>query len=250
MFRLLQFTILLLPFAATAQFTLTGPKGMVNVPHAEVLEDGTFMFGMHTNTENYLLIDYEADRPPGSEYISSLTIGFLDRINITFMLSRIFGDPKQRVAQLASIGDRSMQITALVLKEKKYSPSVVINIADPFYSSNQYLTGNHIVATKTILNKSNHRLKTTAGYGFPYLLVFAGQQNRRLADKESNYLTNLFGGVSYEYLPAHLQFSLEYDGWNVNTGLGFTLWERLSMQAYLQGMKYPGIGFNYVGVIH
>ncbi len=223
---------------------------MVNVPHAELLEDETFMFGIHTNSENYLLIDYEDDRPQGSEYISSMTIGFLNRVNITLMLSRIFGDPKQRVSTVASIGDRSMQVTFLALKEKTFWPSVVVNIADPFYSSNQFLTGNHIVTTKKLLNKDAHQLKTTLGYGFPYLLVFAGQQKRTLAEKQSDYLTGFFGGFTYEFLPARVQFSLEYDGWNINTGLGITIWERLNLQAYLQGMKYPGVGFNYVGVIH
>lgn len=250
MHRLSLLAILLLPLTTTAQFSLTGPKGMVNVPHAEVLEEKTFMFGMHTNNENYLLIDYGDSRPPGSEYISSLTFGFLDRINITFMLSRIFGDPKQIIGDVASIGDRSMQITFLALKEKTFLPSVVLNIADPFYSTNQFLTGNHILATKTLVNNSQSKVKTSLGYGIPYLLVFTGQETRTLADKESDFLTGLFGGISYELLPANAQVSLEYDGWNFNTGLGITFWERLSVQAYLQGFRYPGIGFNYVGKIY
>ncbi|MEQ9209197.1 MAG: YjbH domain-containing protein, partial [Pseudomonadales bacterium] len=204
---------------------------MVNVPHAVVLEDETFMFGMHTNNEAYQLIDYGEDRPSGSEYISSLTIGFLDRVNLTLMLSRIFGDPKQKVASLASIGDRSMQLTFLLFREKRLLPSVVVNITDPFYSTNQFLTGNHILATKTF-KTGGHEIKSTLGYGIPYLMVFAGQQNRTLVEKESPYLTHLFGGVSYQYLPANLQLSLEYDGWNVNSGLGITFWERLSLQAY------------------
>lgn len=250
MIRLILFFLLAFPFLAQSQFTLTGPRGMVNVPHAEVLEDENFMFGMHTNNESFHLIAYGDDRPSGSEYISSLTFGFLERINLTLMLSRIFGDPMQRVGDLASIGDRSMQITFLLLKEKKHLPSIVVNIADPFYSTNQFLTGNHILASKTLELGKDHELKGTLGYGIPYLMVFAGQKNRILAKKESPYLTHLFGGVSYQYLPANLQFSLEYDGWNVNSGLGVTLWDRLSLQAYLQGMKHPGLGINYVGTIH
>lgn len=250
MIRPILFIILVFPFLAHSQYTLTGPRGMVNVPHAEVLEDETFMFGMHTNNEAYQLILYGVDGPKGSEYISSLTFGFLERVNLTFMLSRIFGDPKQIVGDIASIGDRSMQITFLLLKEKKHLPSIVVNIADPFYSTNQFLTGNHILATKSIKSGGIHQIKGTLGYGIPYLMVFAGQEKRTLAEKESPYLTNLFGGVSYQYLPANLQFSLEYDGWNINSGLGITLWERLSLQAYLQGMKHPGLGFNYIGTIH
>ncbi|MEQ8335993.1 MAG: YjbH domain-containing protein [Cyclobacteriaceae bacterium] len=249
MIRTILLLLITLPFLAQSQYTLTGPRGMVNVPHAEVLEDETFMFGMHTNNEAYQLIEYGVDGPKGSEYISSLTIGFLDRVNLTLMLSRIFGDPKQMVGDKASIGDRSFQITYLIVRESKYFPSFVLNIADPFYSTNQFLTGNHILATKTFKTEG-HEIKSTLGYGIPYLMVFAGQQNRTLAEKESPYLTHLFGGVSYQYLPANLQLSLEYDGWNINSGVGITFWERLSLQAYLQGMKHPGLGFNYVGTIH
>ncbi len=250
MLRMLLLFVLLLPLVTHAQHTLTGPKGMINVPEAAVLESGTFMFGMHTNDEAYKLIDYGENRPSGGEYVSALTFGFLDRLNITFMLTRIFGDPMQRVGDLSSIGDRSMQVTGLILKEKKWQPAVLLNIADPFYSTNQFLTGNHILVSKTLLDKKAHTLRSTLGYGFPYLLVFAGQKKRTLASKESDYLTHLFGGIAYQYLPANLQFSLEYDGITINTGLGVTLWKRLGIQTYLQGMKYPGLGFNYTGVIH
>ena len=250
MFRPILFILLVFPFLAYSQYTLTGPRGMVNVPHAEVLEDETFMFGIHTNDEAYQLLKYGEDGPTGNEYISALTFGFLERFNLTLMLSRIFGDPMQRVGEKASIGDRSMQMTILMFKERKYSPSIVINITDPFYSTNQFLTGNHILASKTLELGKDHKVKGTLGYGIPYLMVFSGQEKRALVEKESPYLTHLFGGVSYKYLPANLQVSLEYDGWNVNSGLGITLWDRLSLQAYLQGMKHPGLGFNYVGTIH
>ncbi len=249
MIRLTLFLLLAFPFLAHSQYTLTGPRGMVNVPHAEVLEDETFMFGIHTNNEAYQLIDYGDNRQEGSEYISSLTFGFLERVNLTLMLSRIFGDPKQTVGARSSIGDRSMQLTALILKEDRIKPSLVVNLTDP-YSTSQYLAGNHVVATKTLLNSKSSRIKGTLGYGFPYLVLFSGQETRTIVKKDSKYLTNLFGGISYQFLPANLQLSLEYDGWNINSGLGITLWERLSLQAYLQGMKRPGLGFNYVGTIH
>lgn len=249
MHRLFLLALLLLSLTTTAQFSLTGPKGMVNVPHAEVLAERTFMFGIHTNNENYLLIDYGDNRQPGSEYISSLTVGFVERINVTFMLSRIFGDPRQTVGRRSSIGDRSAQLTILAMKEKGWRPSVVVNVTDPF-SGNEYLAGNHLVATKQLMYTKTSRLRATLGYGVPYVSLFSGKGGRFFERKQTDYLTNFFGGLNYEYLPSNVQASIEYDGWNFNTGLGITFWERLSVQAYLQGYRYPGIGFNYVGRIH
>lgn len=231
------------------QYSLSGTKGLINVPEAAVLDVGTFQFGMHTNAEEYLLIDYGDNRSSGDEYISSVTIGFLDRISISVMLSRIFGDPKQTSGTVSSIGDRSVQVTGLVLKEGRYIPSVVVNLTDPFFSSNQFLSGNHVVATKHVMDMEDHKLKMTVGYGFPYVFIFAGQQQRTLKDKESEYLTGFFGGLQYRHVPTSLVGSIEYDGRSVNAGVGITLWERLTAQLYLQNFRYPGIGINYQGII-
>lgn len=236
--------------ASRAQYTLTGLQGMVNVPEASVLEEATFLMGMHTNAQEYLLIDYGDNRLSGDEYISVASVGFYQRFSVTFMLSRIFGDPKQSVGEKSSIGDRSMQLTYLAVKERNWIPAVAVNVTDPLFSSNQYLAGNHVVASKTFWKDSDHVMKATAGYGLPYLLAFKGQEGRELQKKESDFLTGFFGGVRYCYVPWHLNAAVEYDGWTLNTGIGAVLWKRLSLQGYLQGFRYPGIGVNFQGKIH
>lgn len=240
----------LIVFSVKGQYTLTGLKGMINVPEAAVIEESTFLMGAHTNSQEYLLIDYGESRAEGDEYISAASVGIYNRLSITFMLSRIFGDSKQTVGGKSSIGDRSMQLTYLAVREKKWIPAVVVNITDPLFSSNQYLAGNHIVATKTFWNSSIHKFLATIGYGVPYLLAFEGQEHRRLERKESDFLTNAFGGIRYELNPWHLNAMVEYDGRACNAGIGAIFWERLSIQAYLQGFKYPGIGLNFHGAIH
>lgn len=235
---------------AMSQYTLTGLPGMVNVPIAEVIAEGTFLIGTQTNTENYLLIDYGKNRLAGDEYISSVSVGYYDRLSITMTLARIMGHPKQRVGEKSSIGDRSVQLTYQVLKEEKWIPALVVNLSDPFYSATQYMAANHVVTSKTIWQNKPHHGRVALGYGLPYVFAFKGQERRELLHKESHWLKGVFGGVQYTYEPLELVTSVEYDGWNVNMGIGKIFWSRLSVKTFLQGLKHPGLSLHYHGTIH
>ena len=240
----------LLPMLGMAQYTLSGLRGMINVPHAEVLKEKTFMIGVHTNDQEYFLLDYGENRQDGDEYVSVVSFGFYDRLNITLMLSRIFGDPEQTVGVRSSIGDRSIQFTYVLLKEGAWRPALAINLTDPLFSTSQFLAGNHLVASKHLIKNKTHDVNASLGYGVPYLLTLSEGSGGSLQDKESGFLTGFFGGIAYQYVPAHLNVMLEYDGRSMNAGVGVKFWEKLSLQGYLQGFKYPGIGINFSGSIH
>lgn len=228
---------------AEAQFTITGLKGMVSVPHAEVLDDRTFMIGMHTNDFSYFL-NRDSNRPLNeNEKVYSLNIAFLKKLNVILNLTRV-----NNSGDTLGIGDRDAQITYLIFEEKDRLPSIVVNFGVPDTDGEQFLAGNHLVMSKCLAITSELSVKNSLGYGVPF--VFGGfSRDGFLQEKKSEFLTGLFGGLELIYLEKS-RLSLEYDGRAINAGLTHVFFKKISLELFLQGVSQFGFGVNYMGGIN
>lgn len=218
---------------------------MTSVPHAEVVADGEFMIGLQTNNLKYKLYD-EGNRPAnGDEKIYSVNIGFVKHLNLVVNLIRIDGASKE---DSIGIGDRSAQLTFLAFRETDKFPSVAVNFSVPNLSNEQqFLSGNHLVATKKFILENEVRLKTTLGFGIPYLIGGLGEDNDRkltVRDKQSQFLTGVFGGLELQ-LDKLWNASIEYDGRTWNGEIGALVWNRLGISIYAQGFSRMEYALNY-----
>jgi len=228
---------------AVSQYTLTGLRGMVSVPHAEIVEDRGVMVGMQTSDRKYKLHQSNSSENVGNEKIYSINIGFIKRINILVNLTRVDG-----VRDSLGIGDREAQLTYLLVKERNKFPSIALNVSLPDISGQQYLAGNHLVATKGLQVSPHWEVKSSVGYGIPYIYSSEGASSELFIRKRTDFLTGIFGGMEWTY-DEMVSVSMEYDGRSWNTGISALVVDQLSLDLNLQGMHRFEFGINYVGII-
>ncbi len=215
---------------------------MVLVPEARILDDKTFTYGFHTNPKKYLLIDLP-EREGDFEYVNSINIGFFPRVNILLNLTQI-----NNARTSDGIGDRSVQVSFLLLKETEKLPSMVLNLDAPM-GINQFLASNNLLVSKEYrLNQLS--IVPTLGYGIPYLFarrVSDGSNllsefgEARLRRKDSNYLRGLFGGLRFNF-QQRLGLNMEFDGKKINSGLHLKALDRIYLSAYTLGFNTLGCG--------
>lgn len=217
-------------FFAQSQ-TLLGTTGWLNIPTAEMQEDGTFYIGSSFINKNY--INSYGD---GAANYNSVTYYF----DITFLpfLEVSFGNMRS----LDNIDgnntvDRRFSFRFRPLQERKYIPAIVIGAHDVYTSiakekeTNQYFSSLYIVLTKHIAVKKSE-FGVTLGYG-----VDAFRNNQFLG---------IFGGISFSpgfYRP--LNFIVEYDGDVINLGATVLLFNHLSVYAALTDFQYFSGGLAY-----
>lgn len=230
-----------------AQTSLLGQKGMVIVPEASIYEDGEWMFGLVANHQNYRYLYPELSRTRFThELYYTAGVALIPRVNFFITLARLRGLTAE---DRLGIGDRQAVLSVLALKERKYLPSIVVNISNPFATVNQYNSTNHLLATKRFELSGQLQLRTTLGYGVPYTFTDSGREDDpgyRFRQKESNYLNGFFGGVQFVHSESYYA-SLEHDSDKVNLGLGAELWNRLSLQINVLGIdrgRELGVGFG------
>ena len=221
--------ILLWAVTALHSQTLLGTSGWLNIPSAEMQEDGTFYFGGSFIDKN-TIGDYGSGKYNVLTYYFDLT--FLPFLEISFGNTRLldYDDDRHTV-------DRRFSFRIRPLKERKYVPAIVIGAHDIYTSiaskstTNQYFSSLYIVATKHIaVTKSEFGF--TLGYG--------------LSASRVNQFVGLFGGVSFSpgfYRP--MKFIAEYDGEVINIGLNALLFNHLFVYAMLQDFKYFSGGLAY-----
>lgn len=238
--------LIIISYVSLSQTNQTGLKGMVAVPIAEVMDSDEIGIGLQTNAGQYKFIINSNRKPPyNSEQAYFVNLGFLPRLNFLLAVVRDV-DKSDTIRQ--GIGDRSIQISGLLLKETTFKPSLVLNVADPFFSSNQYQNTNHVVASKRIRIATKQEITASLGYGFPYYLIWRGQENRELVKTDNTFLTNFFWGIQWSY-NEQIYSSFEHDGQKLNLGSGLLLFEKLSLEFNLLGLKYPALGINFTGKI-
>ncbi|MFY0686931.1 MAG: YjbH domain-containing protein [Cyclobacteriaceae bacterium] len=226
------------------QISVGGQSGYIIVPNAYLIDDSHLLISVQSNPEEYAILTYR-ERVPGDEFIYSMNIGFIPRINLILNLSRINGWVEE-----TGIGDRDAQITIHALRETEKLPSVVINLEVPL-GVNQFLAGNHVVLSKSFTLMPSLRGDISAGYGIPYR--FGREENlgnysdfgtAKFRPKHNEYLNGIFGGIQLRTAKG-IYISLEHDSQKINGGLGLKVFNSLYLQAFALGFRKLGIGASY-----
>lgn len=209
-------SILLLIYASlsVAQST-SGSTGLLNIPSADMQQDGIFMAG-----GNYLPEAFSLNAFPYNTVNYYFNVTFLPFVEINYRLTLI---KTERSKAKYGEQDRSFGVRLRLFKEKKYIPAIVIGGNDIYSQEsgkgNQFFSSLYGVGTKTFQAKG-HIFKVTAGIGFNAF--------------SRNQLEGFFGGITYS--PAFLQklsLMADYDTNAVNLGASALFFKRLYLNVFL-----------------
>jgi len=231
-----------------AQMNFSGKPGLLNIPTAVETKNGSLIFGYAYNPIKYSF------RRNGlqSESIYYINLTVLPRLDINLNLMRMNGETRK---QDKGIGDRQLDLKYLILKEKKYQPSLALYLSMPFAIDNSFTT-NALVATKTFKLSTQLFAEVTAGYGSPYYLKREESEktnssifnNIKLQDKNKEnrykYLSGPVGGVNLRY-GTKGGFLLEWDSRHFNVGAYGKLFRKWTIQAGVINFDQVTFGTSY-----
>ena len=209
--------------------SLLGTTGYLNIPSADMHEDGTFYFGGSFINQAYI-DSYQGGEYDAMTYFLDLT--FLPFMEVSFGSTRLLNYTGEWYTV-----DRRVSFRVRPLRERKYIPAIVIGAHDLYTSipkeneTNQYFSSLYIVATKNIPVRGSE-FGVTLGYG---IQAFS-----------NNQFLGLFGGVSFSpgfYRP--MKFIAEYDGKGVNLGLNAMFFKHLFVYVMMHEFQYPSGGISY-----
>jgi len=183
--------------------SLTGITGMLNVPTAELLEDGEISFGASYLNKKYLPATFTND--DGLAYY--VTVGFLPFAELSIRFTK-------RMAPIDALGDKMFSFRIRLVQEKEVIPSILIGIHDPFHSTEKItnkFSALYLATTKNIpLGKLFNNFKISFGYG------------TEMINASSHQFKGFFGGISFEFIHL-LELIGEYDSQIFNTGVKLNL---------------------------
>ena len=239
-----------------AQVNISGKAGLLYVPTATILSDGTFHAGYGYNPVNYAF-RFNPDANPvirtrNSESIFFVNLVVLPRLELNVNLLRpngpiMYGD--------RGIGDRQIDVKYGLLTERADRPSVAVIVSVPLGIDNSLVT-NAIVATKHVTVSPAVELELTAGYASPYYVdradmrndqnstLFSGFVLRDKRDMKSHYLAGPIGGVKAS-LSRKGGLMVEWDSQHLNLGGYATLFKRWTVQAGVVNFDQLTFGTSY-----
>lgn len=247
-----QWLAIVLLLAATspwvqAQVNIAGKPGLIFIPSARVLNDGTFWAGCNYNPVNYAFRFNKTN----SESIYFVNLSLLPRLEVSLSLLRPngpvrFGD--------RGIGDRQLDLKYVFLTERSYRPAVALIISAPFGIDNSLETY-ALVATKSFTLTPDLQLEVTGGIGSPYYVyrdekndqnsgIFSNFTWRDKREKPYYYLAGPFGGLVLRYRTKG-GLLVEWDSQHLNVGAYATLWKHWTIQGGLINGKQVTVGTSY-----
>lgn len=237
----LSFVLVFIMVQGVAQTNLSGKPGLMYVPSAVALEDGSFRFGYNYNPIHYGM----RGRNKNPERIWFAHVAILPRLEVTVTLLQMIDSKIRDVNE--GIGDRSMDMRYLLLKETQKRPSVAVVMTVPFIIDGAMLT-HAVVATKNFTFNPTFSLEISAGYGSPYFIYrnngglgtdlnYTFLSNFTLQKKsewryKNHYLEGPFGGAVLHFRK-QAGLMVEYDSQNINVGAYATLFKHWTVQAGL-----------------
>jgi len=211
-----------------ASQSLLGTTGLVMIPTADLIRDGEVYFGAAAGNKKY-------NRwMPGRyhHYAYYATIGFLPFLEVSLRLIRNFD-----YTQGVGLGDRTTSFRLRAVKEKKYTPSIVLGFHDCLSAFEDasviYQNALYIVGSKNIpLRKGPAQIGLHLGYGTDRMKAHRHQ------------FVGLFGGISVEVNPA-LTLMVEHDSEKFNGGAAFRFFKCVQLQAALIHFDSFAAGLSY-----
>ncbi len=236
------------PMVLQAQVNISGKPGLLYVPSAELVTDGTFSAGYAYNPSNYAFRFNQKN----SESICFINLVVLPRLEVNINLLNPngpirFGDK--------GIGDRQIDVKYVALLEKGNRPSVAIILSAPFGIDNSLIT-NALVATKHVAVTKSITAAFTVGVGSPYSVfradvkndqdsdIFSGYTLKDKRDKPYYYLAGPIGGVNLNFAKKG-GLLVEWDSQHVNVGAYALLFKHWTVQAGVLNGNQLTIGTSY-----
>ncbi|GAB4024771.1 hypothetical protein GCM10028773_48330 [Spirosoma koreense] len=239
-----------------AQVNISGKPGLLYIPTATLLEDGTFHVGYSLNPTNYAFRFNPAANPKittrNSESIFFVNLVVLPRFEININLLRPNG-PIQYGAR--GIGDRQIDLKYVLFTEKGNRPAIAIIASAPLGIDNSLIT-NALVATKRFSLTPSATLELSAGYASPYYVdredmrndqnstLLSGFVFRDKRDKAAYYLAGPFGGAKLS-LQQRVGLMAEWDSQHLNLGAYATLFNHWTVQAGVLNFDQVTVGTSY-----
>ncbi|MBO0947789.1 YjbH domain-containing protein [Fibrella sp. HMF5405] len=233
------------PIQVLAQMNISGKPGLIYVPSAEIMDDGTFSIGYNYNPINYAFKYNKTN----SESIAYVNLALLPRLEVNLNLLNANGDI---AFKRKGIGDRQVDVKYAILTERAKRPAVAVILSAPFGVDNSLLT-HAIVATKHTPVTRSINAAVTVGYGSPYTVGRRTNQNDILSDfrfldkkrdLQYNYLVGPFGGVSLNFARKGGVMA-EWDSQHLNVGAYTTLFNHWTIQAGLLNGEQLTVGTSY-----
>jgi hypothetical protein len=213
---------------ASAQ-SLTGPSGLVTIPTAAAMTDGSMAVGVTLLAPHYH--EYAADNVDhNASIVQFATVGFLPFAEVGLRLTRLDTDKRQ------GIGDRMISVRVRVLKEGETIPAVAVGAHD--LVGTRIFHATYAVASKTVGTAAGPA-QLTVGYGHDVLGL----------DAAARQFDGLFGGVSLAPRP-WLTLLAEYDGERPNAGLRLGPVHGVALLAALQNGDGLSGGVSYTFALH
>lgn len=232
------------PVLLWAQVNVSGKAGLLYIPSAEMVEEGTVSLGYTYNPVNYAIKFNKRN----SESIYFVNLVLFPRFEININLLR----PNGAIPFLqGGVGDRQVDLKYVALTEKAKRPSVAIILSAPFGVDNSLLT-HAVVATKHVPVAKSITAAITVGVGSPYSVGRRTNANNilsdfKLEDKRDlpyHYLVGPFGGVNLS-VAGKGGLLVEWDSQHLNVGAYATLFRHWTLQAGLLNGDQFTFGTSY-----
>jgi hypothetical protein len=241
------------PTRLWAQVNVSGKPGLLYIPTARTLEEGTFYGGVSYNPVNYAFrFNPSVDprlRTRNSENIYYVNLAILPRLELNINLLRPNG-----YINFADrgVGDRQIDVKYGLLTETKKRPAVALILSMPFGIDNSLIT-NALVATKTVQLTKAIDAELTIGTGTPYHIGREDVKNKenynifsgfRLSNDSKRYLTGPFGGINVR-VNKQAGVMAEWDSKHLNVGAYATLFKHWTVQGGLINGDQLTVGTSY-----
>lgn len=246
----LPFLFVLISFCSSAQMNISGKSGLIYIPDAKEVKDGTLRIGYAFNPVNYAL----RTKSKNSEDIFFANFAVLPRLDISLSFLRLRSTPEKKIKQ--GLGDRQLDFRYLILKERNNLPSLALVLSTPFTIDAALLT-HAIVATKQIEFSNQFGLDATLGYGSPYFLyraednltnsnIFSNLRWQKKSEYRYNngYLTGPFGGIKLNYQNI-AGVMAEWDSQKLNIGAYGIIGKGWTVQAGLLNFDQVMFGSSF-----
>lgn len=202
--------------------SLTGVRGLVTIPTAEMAADGALTVGV--NMLNRGSMDYHG----GLDHARSpyATLAYLPFLEMGLRLTRADSPVEE------ALGDRTVSLRVLLRKDRGAAPGLLVGIHD-FLGAKRYFQSTYAVASKTLrgLPVLDH-VSLHLGYG------------ARLIDAELYDFDGVFGGVAIAPT-AGFRLMADYDARNVNVGADLRLFDRLHAIVGVSDFRAVSAGVSY-----
>lgn len=209
---------------ARAQYAM-GNTGLLNIPTADMQEEGTFMAGGNYLPDGMTPFQYNT----GNYFVNISFLSFVElSYRCTLLKTRRYDGKRGYYQQ-----DRSMTARIRPLKEGRWNPSLMIGVDDPFKNTgNNYFATAYGALTKGFSLMKGDRLALTAGYYIPL--------------NDYTVKDGPFCGVSYS--PAfcrEVSLMAEYDSEGFNMGVAGRVWKHLSLHLFTREFNCISGGIRY-----